>query len=194
MRTAAVPMVVVFDPARRRAMRRLLVATPASMLASRADAQAAASPSASLPASAAAILRVDLGDGRVLALTRDDLERLPAEAAQATLRERAPFAVQGVSVTTLLRVAGLDLGASLGSGPVVGKALVARAADGYVAVFGLADADPHFGHAPLMVVWTRDEGRALSAREGPFMLVHTGESRPGRWVRQLQSLEVRDLR
>jgi hypothetical protein len=94
-------------------------------------------------------------------------------------------------VTTLLRLAGLDLSANLGSGPVVGRALVARAADGYVAVFGLAEVDPHFGHRPMMVVWQDDQGRPLDARTGPFQLVVTGESRPGRWVRQLEALEVR---
>jgi hypothetical protein len=141
-----------------------------------------------------AVVRVDLGDGRTATFTRADLERLPAEGANATLRDGAPFAVRGVSVTTLLRVAGLDLSASLGSGPVVGKALVVRAADGYAAVFGLADVDPHFGHPPLLVVWTREEGKPLPPREGPFMLINTGESRPGRWVRQVQAIEVREPR
>jgi len=182
-----------FAPARRCSLRALLAAG-LGLLSLPAAAQSLGSASASAPASSEAVLRIDLGDGRILALTQAELVLLPVETAFASLRDRPPFQVHGVSVTTLLRLAGLDLGASLGSGPVVGKALVARAADGYVAVFGLADVDPHFGHAPLMVVWTREEGRALPPREGPFMLVHSGESRPGRWLRQLQALEVRDLR
>lgn len=176
------------------ARRRALLAAGLGLLASRVAAQSPATVTASAPAASTAVLRIDLGDGRSVSLTQAELALLPSQTASASLRERPPFPVRGVSVTTLLRTAGLDLGANLGSGPVVGKALVARAADGYVAVFGLADVDPHFGHPPLMVVWTREEGRPLPPREGPFMLVHTGESRPGRWVRQLQALEVRDLR
>ena len=137
-------------------------------------------------------LRVRLADGTARSWTRADLDRLPVETATASQRDRPPFAVSGVSVTTLLRVSGLDLGASLGSAAVVSRVLVARAADGYVAAFGLAEVDPHFGHAPLLVVWKNADGSALAARSGPFELVNTGESRGGRWVRQLQALEVRD--
>jgi hypothetical protein len=199
-------MLTMFETPMRRSVASRLVLTLVLAWASAgpAAAQPANPPAAvgsAVPAGASgasvaadAVLRVDLGDGRTMAFTQADLERLPAESANATLRDRPPFAVRGVSVTTLLRIAGLDLSASLGSGPVVGKALVARAADGYTAVFGLADVDPHFGHAALLVVWTREEGRPLPAREGPFMLINTGESRPGRWVRQLQALEVREPR
>jgi hypothetical protein len=198
---------LVLDHTGRRASRRLLLVVALAFAAALPAVAQPANPSTAPGSSAApasgvsatsvavdAPLRVDLGDGRTMAFTRADLERLPAESASATLRDRPPFTVSGISVTTLLRLAGLDLSASLGSGPVVGKALVARAADGYVAVFGLADVDPHFGHAPLLVVWTREEGRPLPPREGPFMLINTGESRPGRWVRQVIALEVRDIR
>ena len=137
-------------------------------------------------------LQVRLVDGSVRAYTRSDLDRLPLETAMASLRDRPASTVSGVSVTTLLRLAGLDLGANLGSAAVVGRVLVARAADGYVAAFGLAEVDPHFGHAPLLVVWKNVDGSALPARSGPFELINTGESRGGRWVRQLLALEVRD--
>jgi hypothetical protein len=151
-------------------------------------------PPARAQAGDAAPLRVDIGDGRVVTWTVAQLKELPAETARAATREGASFEARGVSVATLLRLAGLDLSANLGSAPVVGRALVARAADGYVAVFGLAEVDPHFGHPPALVVWTTDDGAPLPERRGPFALVVTGESRPGRWVRQLVALEVRDLR
>ena len=143
--------------------------------------------------SEAALLKVVLADGRAREFTRAELERLPVESAQARLRDGAPFSIGGVSVTALLRASGLDLAANLGGGQVVGHALVARAADGYRAVFGLAEVDPHFGHPPLMVNWVNADGTALPARVGPLQLITTGESRPGRWVRQLISLEVKAL-
>ncbi|HEX7435124.1 MAG TPA: hypothetical protein VF308_00310 [Caldimonas sp.] len=142
----------------------------------------------------APLLRVELADGAARTFTRTDLERIPAESAEARLRDGQAFTVTGVSVTTLLELAGLDLGANLGGAAVVGHALVARAADGYVAVFGLAEVDPHFGRAPLMVVWKNADGSALRPGVGPVQLINAGESRSGRWVRQLEVLEVKALR
>ncbi len=139
------------------------------------------------------LLEVVLADGRSREFTRADLEGLPAESVPARLRDGAPFNVSGVSVAALLRAVGLDLSANLGGGQVVGHALIARAADGYRAVFGLAELDPHFGHPPVMVNWVNADGSALPARVGPLQLIATGESRPGRWVRQLTSLEVKAL-
>lgn len=141
----------------------------------------------------APLLTVTLADGRSQSFTRTALEALPQEKASARLRDGAPFIVSGVSVTALLKACGLDLAQRVGAGNVVGHALVARASDGYRAVFGLAEVDPHFGHAPLIVSWTNADGSLLPERSGPLQLVATGESRPGRWVRQLQSLEVKPL-
>jgi len=76
---------------------------------------------------------------------------------------------------------------------VVGSALVARAADGYRAVFGLALADPHFGPSALMVTWAREDGSPLAPNAGPLQLIHTAEPRTARWVRQLAVLEVKAL-
>ena len=153
----------------------------------------ASAQSASAPAPGEEVLRVRLADGRTTTFARADLEKLASESAPAKLPDRAPFSVTGVSVTTLLRAAGMDLSANLGSSAVVSRALVARAADGYRAVFGLAEVDPHFGHAPMIVVWKRDDGSALPPRSGPFELIHTGDGRAARWVRQLQSLEVTEV-
>ncbi len=138
-------------------------------------------------------LVVTLADGRTRSFTRSELEKLPRETTSVRLRDGAPFTVSGVSATMLLREVGLDLSANLGGGQVVGHALIARAADGYRAVFGLAEVDPHFGHAPLLVLWANADGSPLPERAGPLQLVSTGESRPGRWVRQLQALEVKAL-
>jgi hypothetical protein len=141
----------------------------------------------------AAVVKVVLADGRTRDFTRAELQQLPTESAAARLRDGVPFTASGVSVTTLLRLSGLDLSANLGGGTVVGHALIARAADGYKAVFALAEVDPHFGHAPVLVNWANVDGSALPARVGPLQLISTGESRPGRWVRQLTTLEVKAL-
>lgn len=161
--------------ARRRHILLLLAATPFAARAGPAEPQ----------------LAVRLADGEHQTFSLVDLSRLPVESAPARLRDGTPFTVRGVPVSALLRLAGLDLAANLGGAQVVGHALVARAEDGYRAVFGLAEVDPHFGHAPILVCWANADGSALPPRVGPFQLIPTGESRPGRWVRQLVSLEVK---
>jgi len=138
-------------------------------------------------------LVVRLSDGTQRDFTITELKRLPAESASARLHDGPIFIVAGASVTTLLRLTGLDLAANLGGAQVESHALVARAADGYRAVFGLAELDPHFGHPPLLIRWEDADGGALAQRVGPFQLIATGESRPGRWVRQLVSIEVKSL-
>lgn len=148
----------------------------------------------STPVADAPLLRVELPGGATKAFSVADLERLPVETVDARLRDGPPFKVSGVSATTLLKLAGLDLSANLGGATVVGQALVARAADGYVAVFGLAEVDPHFGHPPLIVAWRNADGSPLRAGVGPVQLISSGESRPSRWVRRLEALTVRDLR
>ncbi len=153
----------------------------------------AAAPFAARAQAAEKKLVVRLSDGTEKSFSRAELERLPAESAPARLRDDPPFMVKGVSATTLLRLTGLDLAANLGGALVASHALIARAADGYRAVFGLAEVDPHFGHPPLLVSWEDADGGALPQRSGPFQLIATGESRPGRWVRQLVSLEVKSM-
>ncbi len=174
----------------RAARRRLCLALWAgAVLPAVLQAQPAAAP-AGAPA---AVLVVTLADGRQRSFSLAELQALPPETTMARLRDGAPFKVSGVSATTLLRLAGLDLSANLGGGQVVGHALVARAADGYRAVFGLAAADPHFGHPPLIVSWSNPDGSPLAPKAGPLQLINPGESRPGRWVRQLVALEVKAL-
>ena len=142
---------------------------------------------------AAPALKVVLADGSSRSFTLAELQALPPESATAQRRDGSSFEVKGVSVTSLLRLAGLDLSRNLGVQTVAGSALVARAADGYRAVFGLALADPHFGPSPLMVTWSRADGSPLGPGSGPLQLIHTSEPRTARWVRQLVALEVRAL-
>jgi hypothetical protein len=86
--------------------------------------------------------------------------------ASATRRDGGALPLRGVPVFTRLCEAGLDPGVDLGGAEVVRRALVAR----------VVDASP------------------LAASAGAFQLVHPGERRSGRRVRQLQSLAVTAIR
>lgn len=168
--------------------RRLCLGLLGASLSPAALAQAGAEPT---PAEAA--LTVTLADGMSRVFTLAELQVLPVEEAVAQRRDGTRYTVRGVSVTHLLRLTGLDLARNLGVQTVVGSALVARARDGYRSVFGLAVADPRYGYPPLLVSWTRDDGRPLAPESGPLQLLFTGETRTARWVRQLAALEVKAL-
>lgn len=64
-----------------------------------------------------------------------------------------------------------------------------NAADGYRVVFALAEFDTEFGNAGAVLADRRD-GKALDAKEGPFRLVIAREKRAGRWVRQMNQIEL----
>ena len=154
---------------------------------------AGAQPRATRAQANGAALTITLADGTQRTLDLAELQTLPTQAAVLKRRDGTPYTVTGVSVTVLLKLAGLDLSQNLGAAFVAGHALVARAADGYRAVFGLTVADPHFGTPPLLVIWTGEDGQALPLNRGPLQLIHTAEARPVRWVRQLSAIDVKAL-
>lgn len=154
---------------------------------------AAAAGCAQGPVASAPLLTVSLADGSRRSFGLAELQALPTTTATVRKRDGSSGAVRGASVTDLLRLAGLDLAQNLGVLTVVGSALVARSSDGYRAVFGLAVADPRYGHPPLLVAWTGEDGGPLGPQAGPLQLVFAGEARAARWVRKLVALEVRAL-
>ena len=67
--------------------------------------------------------------------------------------------------------------------------VVVEAADGYRAVFALAELDPAFTDRVILLADRRD-GKPLSTREGPFQIIVPGEKKHARWVRQVIRLKV----
>jgi hypothetical protein len=67
--------------------------------------------------------------------------------------------------------------------------LVAEGADGYGAVFAVAEANPDVHNGAIIVADSMD-GKPL-AGEGAFKLVLDGEKRPARWVRNLAAIKVK---
>jgi hypothetical protein len=58
--------------------------------------------------------------------------------------------------------------------------------------FGLAEFDPGFTDR-ISILADRQAGAPLTAEEAPFQLILTGEKRAARWVRQVASIEIREL-
>jgi hypothetical protein len=88
----------------------------------------------------------------------------------------------------LLCRADVPLGKQL-RGPRLKLYVVVEAADGYRAVFALAEFDPDFTDRVILLADRRDD-YPLSSKRGPFRIVVPGEKRHARWVREATALDV----
>ncbi len=118
------------------------------------------------------------------------LAALPRHTVEANAHGQS-LRCEGVELLALLRKAG-----AMPSDPLRGSAQLVRyvrveARDGYRAVFSLAELDPSLGNAKVFVV-DRCDGKPLDDKSGPLRLVAPNESRPARWVRQVNSIRVVD--
>ncbi|UCG52932.1 MAG: molybdopterin-dependent oxidoreductase [Candidatus Latescibacterota bacterium] len=71
--------------------------------------------------------------------------------------------------------------------------VLARAPDGYEVVFALAELEEDFTGQSVLLAVSRD-GESLPTGEGPLRIVVPWEHRGGRWIRQVNEIEVRILR
>jgi DMSO/TMAO reductase YedYZ molybdopterin-dependent catalytic subunit len=135
---------------------------------------------------------VTLSGGGLKAMTLDAaaLAKLPRVTVKASDHGK-DVSFEGVPLAELLKAAGAPLGEAL-RGDRARLALVATGADGYRAVFALAELDPAFADRGVILADRRD-GQPLSAKEGPFRLVAPGEARQARWVRQLSALTLKPV-
>jgi hypothetical protein len=136
-------------------------------------------------------------------LTSTMLDRARLEAMGPVTRpwrdKKGEHRVKGVRLDTILLAVGFSEGAS---GPKVRpvekhaglrSALVARAADGFEAVFAVGELLSTLGATEALVVWEVD-GAPLPEDLGPFRVVVTTDALPSRSLYQLRSLELVDLR
>jgi hypothetical protein len=95
---------------------------------------------------------------------------------------------EGVPLTELLRRAGVPQGEAL-RGNALQLCLIAKAADGYKAVFTLAELDSASTDKQIILAFRRD-GAELDSTVGPLRIIVPEEKRQARWVRQVTQLEV----
>jgi DMSO/TMAO reductase YedYZ molybdopterin-dependent catalytic subunit len=124
-----------------------------------------------------------------LHLSAADLKALPRTTLTAMdAHEKQTHVFEGVTLAELLRRAGLPTGENL-RGKSMALCVLASAADGYHAVFSLAELDASIGGVAVLVADTVD-GQAIPTGQGPLRLVVPSDKRPARWVRMVQSLTV----
>lgn len=146
---------------------------------------------ATAAAAEAPTLHLD-GDGvKTMAIERSVLDGLPPSEVEALDHEvRGHW--RGVALVELLRLAGAPLGEKL-HGDALASVVLVHAVDGYVAAFTLSEFDEAYADTQPLLAWERD-GQPLDAKEGPYRIIVAGEDRQGRWVRQVERIEVRQLR
>jgi DMSO/TMAO reductase YedYZ molybdopterin-dependent catalytic subunit len=121
-----------------------------------------------------------------------DLATLSRQTVHIVDDKGAAVTYEGVPVAELLRRADAPLGKQL-RGSRMKLYVVVEAADGYRAVFALAEFDPDFTDRVILLADRRD-GHPLSSKEGPFRIVVPGEKRHARWVREVTALVVQEAR
>ena len=135
------------------------------------------------------ILKLDGAVRTPLALTIEDLKKMPRKTVSVTNpHDKQTENYEGVLVENLLRKAGVPQGEDL-RGPLLASYLVFEAEDGYRVVFSIGELDSGIVDSGVIVADTLD-GAALPAKQGPFRLVAPHEKRAARWVRMLKSITV----
>jgi hypothetical protein len=91
-----------------------------------------------------------------------------------------------------LEKGGVTFGDSL-RGKRLSSCLLVEAADGYGVVIALPELDPGFTDRVILLT-DQTDGHPLDSKEGPFRIVVPGEKRMARWVRQVTTLKVVQVR
>jgi len=127
-------------------------------------------------------------DGIQHEFSADELAAMPHLSVKVADHSGGESLFDGIPAREMLRLAGAPLGKEL-AGKNLSLYVVAEAADGYAAVYALAEFDSAFTDSSILIA-DRRNGKALSADEGPLRVVVPWEKRQARWVRQLIALRL----
>jgi hypothetical protein len=145
--------------------------------------------SAQSPAPApAGVLVSGPGLAQAVRLSPAQLAALPRHKLVRPDHDGNPRTYSGVALFAVLQAAKVHTGAQL-PGKGTAHYLLVKAADGYQAVFAMAEVDPAFAPRTVLLA-DRCDGRPLTAKDGPYEVVVPEEKKLGRCVRQVQRLQV----
>jgi DMSO/TMAO reductase YedYZ molybdopterin-dependent catalytic subunit len=126
-----------------------------------------------------------------LTLTAEDLAKMPRATATLTA-DGNTTTYEGVLLYDILVKAGWQFGRGMTGKPMASYVL-ATGKDGYQVVFALAEIDPMFGGAKVLIA-DKADGAALPGRELPFRVVAPGDKMHARSIYSLVKIEVVRLR
>jgi DMSO/TMAO reductase YedYZ molybdopterin-dependent catalytic subunit len=139
------------------------------------------------PAAGSAALVVDGDVTKPLSLTPAAWKALPRTKVEVQGESGTVNVYEGVLASELLKMAGMPLGQMRGG--VVSSYAIASAADGYQAVFAVAELDPGFTSSNVIIVDVVD-GKPLPERQGPLRLVAPKDLMGSRSVRMLRRIQI----
>lgn len=142
---------------------------------------------ASAQPAAPGVVLAGLSGARVT-IASADLAAGPRTTVRAQVHGQT-HAFEGVALTTLLARIGAPAGQSL-RGEAFRQVVLVSARDGYKVAFTLAELDPAFGAAKVILA-DRVDGRAIPAEDGPFQLAVEGDQRAARSVRMVERIDLR---
>jgi len=127
-------------------------------------------------------------DGKKSAISLAGLERQAFATADAAGIKTTH---EGVAVRAVLESAGVPLGDAL-RGKALARVVIATAVDGYQVAYAIAEVDTAFTDHTILLADTRN-GKPLLPDSGPLQIVVPQDKRAARWIRQVTTLEVRQL-
>ena len=138
-----------------------------------------------------AMVRITGAIAKPVPFTAQDLAAMPRVTVRATSHDQTAL-YEGVAMRELLTRAGVPAGEAL-RGAELAKGVLVTGADGYQAAFGIAEFDAAFTDR-VSILADRKDGKPLDGSAAPFQLILMGENRPARWVRQVVSIEIVNLK
>ena len=127
-------------------------------------------------------------DGKGVAVAPASLERRTVVTEDRGLRTE----FQGVALRDVLITAGVPFGDAL-KGPGLARVVIVSASDGYRVVYAIAELDSAFTDQIVLLADSRN-GKPLLPDNGPWQIIVPNDKRPARWIRQVNKIEVRELR
>lgn len=140
-------------------------------------------------AAAQTAIAVTPQDGKTVSVTLADLPRHTVTADDHGTR----ITFEGVLVRDVLARAGVPLGDKLHGPTALTSFVMATALDNYQVIFAIAELDGGFTDQVILLADRRD-GKPLDAKAGPLQIVVPHEKRAGRWIRQVNRLEIRQAK
>lgn len=131
-------------------------------------------------------------DGKSITLSPEEFAALPHKTvsvfnSHAKINER----YSGVPLTELLAKVAVPLGEQV-KGKLFLTGIVAEGADHYDVLYALAEVDPSIHTGDVLVADSVDDHKL--EKDGAFKMVSTEEKRPARWVRNLTSITVVEVK
>ncbi|MGA7242596.1 MAG: hypothetical protein WBX19_05410 [Terracidiphilus sp.] len=131
-------------------------------------------------------------DGKSMTFTPEDIAAMPHKSVSVyNHHTKANETYSGIPLADLLGKVGVPLGENV-RGKLFLIGVVAEGTDHYGVLYALAEIEPSI-HTGDVIVADSIDGQKLG-KDGVFKIVSTEEKRPARWVRNLASITVIEVK